>query len=384
MTDVFSIRKIIYIIGFFLIIIPACDMRKEYTPMLSNIGICLIMSVSIISGYKRYNLYATKIELLMWAIWIILIVSLFPAYLSGNISTSIIYEHILMFLLYFLILPKSDIKLWELSFAAVFVNLYIAYRCVFELGISHTYYQGTMTNPNQMALVLIGGGIGSLYLIISCKRKREKIIGLISFIITATLLFYTSSRTMMIALVIALLVYVIFYINNKLKKSFGGNHKISRKFFAFCSVFLILTLMLIIYFHKNISSFLFDKWNNNGSRLLSGRTEIWGRILKNISLVGDYNSSINANNDFLDWLIKYGIISFVIYIILVIAIIVLTVRRFKKKKTEENLWALIIVVCYIFICMFENVHALFGKSINIIFWSTSGFIMRKEMEINNK
>lgn len=370
-----SIQKILFIIGFSLISIPACDVRKIYSPVLLIWGVSLLIGTSLFTGFKNYSLKLTKNETIVWGMWMVLIISLFPSYIGGNITVTIVIEKIIIFVLYFIILSKSNLNVFDLFSAAIVINLYMAYRCFFEIGTTNIYYQGTMINPNQMALVLVGGAIGSLYLIVSSKWIL-KIVGLFSFTITVILLFYTSSRTIMLTVGIAFMAYIIYYIAILQKTDFLKTRKISKKLFLFLCIFISIFVILLLYFHSDIIDFLFNKWGNSGNRLLSGRTDIWKKVFADASFIGNYKSSINTNNDFLDWLLKYGIFSFIAYITLIVTIIVISVKRFLDNKTNDNFWILVIIFCYVFICMFENVHAIFGKPINILFWSAAGFVAR--------
>lgn len=374
----YYLKKIIYILGLFMIIIPTSDLRKTYNSYLVYLGIVCLVLMALITGYKKYNFKISRIELCISVIWIVLLLSLLPAYVSGNITLNIIFEKGLIFLFYFILLAKSNITLQELFFSSICVNLYLAYRCFFELGVTVAYYQGTMLNPNQMALVLIGGGIGSLYFITTYKNKIIKLLGIVAFGITAILLFYTSSRTIMLVLIFACCIYMLYYIKEVNGVNIFLKTTISKKIFIFLCVLISVLSFLIIYFRSDITQFLFEKWGNNISRLLSGRTDIWNVIFKNMTIIGNYQSDINANNDFLDWLLKYGLISFVIYILLILINGVINIRKYLLNKTNDNLWILIIIFCYIIICMFENVHAIFGKSINIMFWTVMGFAMRNK------
>jgi hypothetical protein len=376
MLQIVWVRKFMYISAFSLIIIPACDVRKTYNPMLFVFGIILLTITALISGFKSYGFKVTKTELKVWTIWIVLLISLFPAYIVGNISFSQIAEQGLIFILYFIVLAKSDLELLDLFVTAVVTNLYMIYRCFFELGIMESYYQGTMINPNQMALVLIGGAIGSLYIITSFN-SIIRFLGLFVFSTTVVLIYYTSSRTIMLTLVFSCIIYVIYYIDVKKNINILDFTK-TRKFFVVlcCSVFLIFYFLLR--FREEITMFLFAKWGNDSSRLLSGRTEIWNDILKNMSLTGNYKSLINSNNDFMDWLVKYGVISFCAYIILIITLCFISIKRYQKMKNNGNIWIVIVMFTYLCISIFENIHAVFGKSINIMFWCVMGFAIRQE------
>lgn len=378
MCQTIQMRKLLYVIAFSLIIIPSCDLRKSYNSSLFAIGVILLGSMSISTWLRKFDLKITKTGLKIGWIWIFLLVSLLPAYMVGNITINIMLKKAIIFFLYFILLSTSDIGMLELFLSGVIVNIYISYRCFFEIGVSTLYYQGTMVNPNQMALILMGGALGAMYLITSF-RGIFRILGLFTFIITMVLLFYTSSRTVMMTLMLLYLLYIIYYVKVKKNINLLVDSKMSKTFFVISSVTILMAVFLVMYYRANIYKFIFGKWGNGINRLLSGRTEIWKEIFLSISLTGNYQSSINSNNDFLDWLVKYGIISFVIYIIFIVTICFTSLKRFFNNKNNENIWILIVIFGYLCICMFENLHAIFGKSINIMFWSSIGFLMRKEI-----
>lgn len=368
--------RLLYVISLCLIIIPAGDLRKDYSSLLYWIGIIILLVKAGWTTFINNNLKYTKNQLKVIVAWILVILCLFPGYVAGNISIEIIIENIFLFFLYFLVFARSDLSLLDICFATVVSNMYFAYRCFVEIGTSIALYQGTVTNPNQMALILMGGIIGAFY-IITESAIYMKALGIFSLIVSYILLFFTSCRSVMLATVIAFVIYLIFYLREIRKVHILSGGKVSKKFLGIFSFCVLFVSYLIYHFRGNIINFLFEKWGTGTTTALSGRNDLWNYVLRGLSLTGNYTSDVNTNNDFLDWLLKYGVISFIAYIGMLILCIGLSLKLYKENK-RDNIWYIIIISAYIFVCMFENVHAIFGKSINIMFWYSIGLVMKQK------
>ncbi len=174
--------RYLYILALFAVFIIPCDARKSYSPYLHPLGVGVIIVCSLATGFvlSKKKLILRK-EILQFAvIYLFLLLSFVPAIAGGNISYDIILRHLLMFIFYFLIVEGGSMSIFELAAAAVLINVYLAYRCFFQVGINtFVYYQGTNINSNQFAMTLMGGILGACYLFLIHKNKAWKWISLL-------------------------------------------------------------------------------------------------------------------------------------------------------------------------------------------------------------
>lgn len=380
MEKKFSIGRIVYVIAFCMIIIPACDLRKDYSNILYYLGITLLLLKALISFVPNINFRLKRKQMQIVVTWLLLFLTFLPGFLANKYGLEVIIENAFLFILYFILLANSDMELEDIIIASVISNLYFAYRCFFEIGVTPALYQGTVTNPNQMSLVLVGGIIASLYLITTC-RLFGKITGGLSMVISLVLVFFTSCRSVMLISIAAIVLYLLYYFKEVKNANIFFNRKIEKKTFFILLCLICGCIIVIFALRDNIISFLFEKWGYGVTTVLSGRNDLWDTIINGISFTGNYSSDVNANNDYFDWLMKYGILSFIAYIYLLIICIRVIWLNYKINK-QDNIWIIIIVISYLAICFVENIHATFGKSINIMFWFSLGTIMRNSVNIN--
>lgn len=374
----FSIGRIVYVIAFCIIIIPAGDLRKDYSDKLYYLGLALLVFKALVSFIPNINFKLKRKQVQVIGIWLLLFLTLLPGFMANNYGLEVINENGFLFILYFILFANSDMEFENIIIASVISNLYFAYRCFFEIGVTPVLYQGTVTNPNQMSLVLVGGSIASLYLIVNC-RLLGKIIGAFSMVISLILISFTSCRSVMLILVVTILLYLLYYFKEVKNADIFVSRKIEKKTFLMLLCLIIGCVVVIFVFRENISSYLFGKWGF-GKTILSGRNDLWDSIINNISFTGNYSSNVNTNNDYLDWLMKYGILSFIVYIYLLFFCAHGIWEEYKINK-QDNIWKIIITISYLAICLVENIHATFGKSINIMFWFILGTIMKNSVDI---
>ena len=376
----FSVGRIIYVIALCMIIIPACDLRKDYSNILYYLGIVLLLFKALISFIPNMRFKLKRNQVRVVGIWILLLLTLLPGFAVNNYGLEVIIENAFTFILYFILLANSDMEIEDIIIASVISNLYFAYRCFFEIGIVQALYQGIATNPNQMSLVLVGGIIASLYLIVNC-RLIGKIAGFFSLAISLILVFFTSCRSVMLISVAAIVLYLLYYFKEVKNADIFSNRKIEKKTFIIWLCLVCGCIIVVFTLWDNIIAFLFEKWGYGVTTVLSGRNDLWNIIINNISFTGKNSSEINANNDYFDWLMKYGILSFIVYIYLLFFCVRVIWGNYKVNK-QDNIWEIIIIILYLAICFVENIHATFGKSINIMFWFTLGTIMRTSINKN--
>lgn len=368
--------SVFFVIGFVLMFIITSDVREHYSSFMFPTGLAFVIVASIKSFIKSFKSKCKINEFAFGVLWIVFCLSFIPSYISGNVGYAIFLRYIFMYVFYIVLIGHSELDLKTLSLSMMFAGIYIAYRCFIEVGIYIVYYQGTTINPNQFALILSGFILGCLYLLIK-GNKILKVLAMLVLISCIVLLFYSSCRTVMLLVVFDILAMGLFHYKNNSHKDGEGKILIDKRVFVGVSIALCAVILVILKYFGNIYSFIFEKWGSQSSHILSGRTDIWKEIFSGVSITGNINSTINANNDFFDWLLKYGILVFIMYCTIIIYILILSIKNFKCQMDWDNLFMLLIVISYIGFSFFENIHALFGKPINVLFWCVVAMLLKK-------
>ncbi len=369
--------RYIYIIALFAVFIIPCDARKSYSSYLHPLGVGVIIICSLATGFllSQKKLILRR-EILQFAvIYLFLLLSFIPAIIGGNISYDIILRHLLMFIFYFIIVENGSMSIVELAIAAVLINAYLAYRCFFQVGINtFVYYQGTNINSNQFAMTLMGGILGACYLFLISKNKLWKWISLLLLGISLVFVALSSSRTIALLCVLAILLFLIFYLHNEFGIFIFKNRKLKKKHFLILSVILVAILYMIFSNYEMLLNFFLHKWGV--FNILSGRDDIWKNILQNATWIGNADSSLNSNGEFFNWLLRYGILPFIMFIIFMIYILIHSIKNYRQYPNVNNYFILVTTIIYVGIELFENVFTFFGKPINIIFLCLVGFSFR--------
>ena len=375
-----TLEHIFYIFSFVTLFLPSCDARLDFD---MRIFYFFIIILCILSAFKNKNpLGFIKVPFRRknLILWILLIISFFPSIFLGETSITTVIKYCFLYVFYFILLNNGSISMNHITASSFIINLYILFRCI-ELGnITLSHYQGIANNSNQFAMILIGGVIGTLYLI--CRSTSHFIRFILccfelSFI---SLMVYSSSRTNMLALLLAVCLIIILtfkYIKCFFKERFPFKTK------YFIIIFLLILLFVLIIFkpQKAILSFFFAKWDNTNSNLLSGRWEIWTMIIQNSYFFLGANLDLNANSEFFNWMNQFGIISLVLYIVFLFSTVSIAIKNCFLKRDLVNIFCLVIILTYIIIMLFENIFTVFGKPINIMFLWSLGYALHIQEDL---
>ena len=151
--------------------------------------------------------------------------------------------------------------------------------------------------------------------------KNKNIFLILFFFIINFMTFQGAKRGAIISLILADIIYYFNYIS-----SYKGKHKL----YVFLSSLSVLFFLInIVYYYVSNNSFIMDRFSESGG---SGRDTIYSNILSswygsesifNFIFGYGYNSSINhsgsghlAHNDWLELIINYGFLGFIIYFLL--------------------------------------------------------------------
>lgn len=340
-----------------IVCIPAADPNTELPSVIRMYGfgaIVFLFGFSVLlSGLRPKNLFMVSLP------WFVLFFACFVPAAVYNGAVQVFSHVTLIYLIYFIVLPNTPINFQDLALSTSLLNIYLAYRCFYELDLAYATYYGTATNSNQFALILVGGAIGSIYLYIRNQNIIFRIFALLSLSVSIVLVAFSSSRTVMGSIVVIVL-YSIKYFLSERKIVFNKT--------IVCSVLVLLILYLSITYQDAIYAFFFSKWGGTSDNMSSGRIDIWMNAIMNTTLYGDFNSTINANSEYINYLILFGFFPYFAFTFLIIACLFKSWKIYKRERNVDNLFCFYIIASYSFMCIFENFYSTFGQTINIMFW----------------
>ncbi len=368
------ICSILCISSILLICLPTSDVEMEYPLYFRPVGICILVILFIVHVLVRG--LTTKNMLRVYIRFALFLCCFIPACIS-SLTIEVFFFPLTIITLYFIILPNTPMRLIDMAIAASLLNVYIFYRCFFEMDLWFSVFRGTATNSNQFALVLVGGVISSIYIFIKEKSWLIRLFAILTFSMGVVLVAISSSRTVMITISLILTHSVVYLIAKK--KSNIGKKLISL-------VFIVLVVTLLFLFKDIIYNFIFNKWEDESSgEMTSGRFSIWLEALKDMNLGGDLYSEVNANSEYFNYLILYGLLPFVAYILLCVVGIWKIFMIYKKEKTPDNLFCFYIIGAFMFMSLFENFYSAFGQTINFMFWTVIVRVLyfKKQLQDNS-
>lgn len=362
-----------YAILLFMVYIPSCDARKDYNTLFVYLAGMLISVGTLLSNTRINRMRDTRIRITHAIIWGLVVISVFPSFLFGSVDMGTIGRYILIYVFYIILWPNGNMSVEDVAWAAVLSNVYICYRCIFEIGVKFSYYQGTMVNPNQFALTLIGGVISIIYLLCVTNNKLVKGILIALEGLFLAFMWFSSSRTNMMAILIVVLVFAYHYFREELGFRFKVNHYTNRIAFGILVGVGASCLVLAIGNLNALMNFFLNKWNSGASGMLSGRGDIWKEVLEGASFWYGSVLKVNTNSEYFNWINQNGILSGVMFISFILFSFIIVLKNYLSEKNLVNIYLLMIVITYMWICLFENILTLFGKPINIMFFCALGY-----------
>jgi hypothetical protein len=293
--------------------------------------------------------------MLLWEIFIVFI--FLSKFLYGEFN-------LLEYLLYSILIPISffNKKIQEYKNIILIASVFSIIPLIYILG-----------PMNSLGIIMCIAGINLLNTLRIYNSKTIPIY--IVIVIFNIIIFITKSRTALIAFLFVSAI-VIFITLKKEKISFRELIKIILKI----SVFVVL-----IYFsYDYISNLIFGKYTISGSDILSGRRRMWvGTFQIGVKLFGNgenyfmyYYNIGDAHNTFIQILGAYGLLSFILFILICIYIIFKSIKCFKKPEY------ICFFSAFLLLSLTENLFFINSRMIyaNILFLTYLGCLINEKKQ----
>jgi len=246
-----------------------------------------------------------------------------------------------------------------LYYSILFYGVLLAFTFLFgtAVGITGHYfaverYMGLSSNPNQLALLFTIIPFMIFAYSKGCKTKLynndiNAYLSLLSIII----IWYISSRGLVIGVVLGILLIVPYYFNKQIKK-------------MMLFLYLIL-IILILYNYSSIIDMLFSR----GMGGLTHRIELWGNGIEliklspfigfgpgaHVSTIVDMSHYWEVHNTFLDLLLQTGMVGLIAYLILL----------YKISSNLIRNGNIFLIAAFVALIVFSSVHFVLRHP---IFW----------------
>lgn len=360
-------KRLLSILALILIFIPAADARIDFESPINTYGVvCLVLIFIIHSLFRRKRHYVNRNSII---ILIFGIVSHIPSILMYDFQTSL-FHFLSIYCVYFILFANLDIKIYDMAISTIIINYYVFFRCIYgQEDLLTQSFVGTAINPNQFALILLGGLLSSLYVCVCKNNVLEKVFALSSIIINLLLVWISSSRSVMFMSIVSTIVFFMEYV----KKLNIKNVKIIKVL-----LFFIIIAALLLFFN-DIDNFFFSKWSSSSDNLTSGRTRIWGKIIIDTDVSGNMTSNINANSEYFNYYLLYGPLVFFFYSFVTIISLYKAWNLYKLCKCSETLYVFMIIVSFAFVSSFENFYSIFGKTIYVLNWAFTALLINNNI-----
>lgn len=350
-----------------------------------------------------YELFSKKYDIDIFStILILFIISTFVTmYLNSYTLSHYINEikfiilGIFQFFIFFNILNKNSyLKLKILSGVILCICLIshifsiIIYIFKIRIVLNKVYgihfngsFTGIYDNENILGIICFIGIVFSFIFLSYYKGVIFKQIAVINIVLSVIMLFLVNARSAVIAFLVFCFVFTAITFKNK--------------WIMFSSIStLTLVSSYLVFFNKELLI-----------KLLNGRYEIWEQVLYVIkdkllfgySKTDSINSLINStirflsgakeggtHNTFLDVLLSYGIIAFILICCFLFLYLIKTYKVLMKNLNNFNYTVIYsAVLSLLFIGIFESVLIYTPSLIGIIFWMILGYI-RTDHKVKNQ
>ncbi len=289
----------------------------------------------------------------MWPLYFFILIMGLSYFYTDDMTRNLYYTHTFWpILIAYMITPlfvksKRDFNsiLAALSISGIQSSIVFIAK-IFSSGL--VYNSSQLLDRNYFSMYLIFIIIASLICLKYCfKNGIFKIIIILSIILNSIAVLTISSRSAFIILIIAVLVYFISVIKNI--KTFIG-------------ISFIVTLIILIILNTSFAEQLFERFQEDDIYSANGRLDIaiamlelfFNRSIMNMIIGTGYNSVFldvygdmyTTHNSFISYLMHYGIIGFICWIIMWIS---LTKKIIKHKEMKKYLTLLIPLFVYCFV-----------------------------------
>lgn len=307
---------------------------------ITSMVVIMIFILSIMISYNVNNLANSNQFKLVIAIFAFVFLYL----MKKNKSKNIFYKKDIIFKILFLIYVLSILFCFVICNEYQLIVLPIMLVCIYSISqkvltnfskmqykyivmlflIAYlvTFLIFPLNSVNSKGMILALTGI--LIMNLMCLNNKTSIrFFLIVTISLYSLLLITYSRTSILSFtIVCILSYYYIFI-----KKLNVRNLLLLMFLFLFSIFIVFYLGDFI--QDYITRVFFHKWNTND--VTSGRSDIWTNIIENAKLLGHFKSinNIDAHNSYIQIMGCFGVIPFILYIILNIMIFI---RIFKVKN----------------------------------------------------
>lgn len=313
-----GITTYFYILLIFLFSSSFIRIKTRYNKM---VRINFILLIYFLYFFLSYNLHMT-FTLRDFLGSLIVLSWIFTFKLGGDIAkwSENKFNHFIKLLIIFVIIPLSlltYIYYFKNDILGIIGNKLIGNDAIFSIAVYFPF-------------------------IFAIKKQRLlKIILLISFL---TISFLSYKRSIIIAVVLSFIVYIVLSIDKKV---------IFKYLWKWYSVLFIVCLGFLFRFLDNlIGQTILNRFNRIGTDRGSGRLDIYNKLFNelyysnqtNILFGHGYQSTkqqigMLAHNDFIQILFDFGLIGSLLYSLFIFAFLYMIFKKYKNKKAYRNEYA---------------------------------------------
>jgi len=350
-VSVSFIVRIFFLTALFVLAVGGCyNMRAMEGADEGNIGYLFIIFVYLVwmssvlkTFLPNYVVYKPATPIILYAVFILW--TIFPTMMSGQ--ENMVYNLIFITLPGLVLISTYNTVLnygyhkWHLALFCLMLGMFtVQYVMVFNFI--------NIFDDDSGHLAVSYYTLYMLPLVFLCKSKTIRVVATI----VATIVVLSSlKRSGVVAIVLAIFVYII--INQHVKKKLTPT--------AILSIIglLLLFATFFIVFGSMGEETVFERFENIGNDNGSGRLVVWEMTTKMISrldvgnlLIGEgYNSvvvnspvNLSAHNDFLEVIYDYGLIGLALYVCAFLSVCYYTVKMIASKSVYAPSMAMLMVI----------------------------------------
>jgi len=316
--------------------------------------IILLLGIIVAKPVKNYF----KVPSYLWITFLyVIMINLVTGFAIERISYTFIIAILLLF--FTSNQSKKDINLW--SFCFVLASLVLSILFIFNRDKFAMDYHGigleqtTWMDPNYFGVVIGMGGVIALLDLVDRNDDVEnatkplyiKIVYIVTIVLSLFTLVLNASRGALLATGMALVLTIM---------STKGN--------LYGKIVLTITIIIsLVYIYRNsFFDFLMYRLENEDVEGANGRYIIWERKIDSFfngnffsiifgngyqgGLSLGYTNKIGTHNDFVGFLVEYGIIGLFLFLQMIIKPV------FHVIKNKENVTKVLVLMLFLSICCF--------------------------------
>ena len=343
---------------------------KDYT-LYRNYAIIFIIIFLLIKYRKLTKLFSNVYCNIWYVFAFFVMIASFPLYITEGVKL------LLVPVVYFMIMQYDIDLLIHIAWASILDGIWILIQSIQYKGIRlDGYFSGIFRNPNTFGASMAVFFIGVCCLFLYAKYIYQKVILILLGIIAFSYQLLSFCRSALITSVIILLLVLFFH---------ERENKNRRRVYIYSLITIFSAFLLLIWkgaaIVEIISLHVF-KWDTTSGDLSSSRTEMWKEVILHPTLFGS-TPKFHPHNTFLAVSYYYGIVAGLILTGLVISILYKIFVQYWRSKDVRQYTAIIYIITFICIGMFEESLGFTGREWMIIGFCGLGYAS-KELVRNHK